>query len=389
MSRYLLRTTIVIAILVPRNAFAEDTKLLARKMLQANRDYQASIVSLEVQFKQAAPGFPHMRQRPDCLFTWVKSGSQEVVYTDPEYAYGKKWRRLWQAWSGKEAITASYFSFDTNCVAEVVYEKAFPDSFFSFVAFPVALGWRFPPARGSSLQGQSLVSLMQNADHSQIVSEVATVVVGEDRELEFPAVKWPLCRVPAPPGADASECEVTVWFDPANNWLPRKWTLYPVGWAPGQPLSKGTIPRSYAVIEFMSVPDPLLKRDRRFPKSIVSGTVDTVVSIRINEAIPQGVFEPDVSVGTKIVRNPRSRKPSKTFVGGEEGAKLNLKLHEQEMRFRYPERSTTENATQSAIDRVAVDASAVPRTEWFSVVVLSLSVLALPAAVVLRFRTST
>lgn len=378
---------LIILVCAASVAYGESSDVrLAQDIIRANRAYQASLVSLKVQFRQRYL-LPQSGQRelPACLFTWAGSGDQEVFYNDPQFDFeGGRWARVWSAFSRSGGVDVSYFTFDTSLMSQVTYSENMPDLLRQYSVPAFALGWRIRSGILNDLRGRTLVGLMENADPSTLVRENAQVLVENREYVEFPCVKWPLLRFDPNTGA---EHELVCWFDESRGWLPRMWLARPVHFDP-----QTVRPYGVAIPEFCSVDDPLQHSPRFFPKVILEyglpGMVTEIDTIDCNPDLPESLFEPDITDGAEIIRFAGSRRQLTTYAG-EEGELLNAGLKAKEFDFRHPgaDLVTANPAVPKTFTAGQASINASPRqSEWLSTFMLGFGGVLVLAIGFLRLR---
>ncbi len=383
---------------------AEDTAQLAKIILNANRDYESSVVSVQARFLRKTRDFGgRIRDEPEVELTWARSGKRVVLFSDPNFDYrGKRRPRLWCAWTGSEAINVFYYQFDPHRVSQVEYSQTFPDLIDEWAAPPMALGWTLRFSHADSVQGETLVSLIKKARHETITREPARLQVDKDEFIEFPAVKWPLLEYQ---NASGQMCTLTAWFDEQEMWLPRMWLVQVSENVTGRPAGQQVLLTFGAgVRSFTEIQDSLLKKPRRFPQetlfytfisnSLASITTSSISSVEINSTIPDSMFKPVLTEGAEVIHNAGTRRQVRNFVGGEDGENAAAEVRNQERLFRHPE--LAEAATSEPIATVSTTAAtplstgtvnAKPETgSYLTMVILCASCVAIVAAIWLRFR---
>lgn len=379
--------------LVSSDLRGDESQNTARNLLRRLRDYEASIQSLELQFRRHYIEFPGFETRaaPDCLYHWVMSGRRRVVFSDAEFDYGGRWARVWSAWNESQTADVSYFPSDSKRVKSVVYHDAPTGAWVTLSPVAFALGWQLRGFTANQFEGETLLSLMESANPADISEERARFRIGPHSIEEFPAVKWTLRRF-TPRKFDAGENQIehcfTAYFDRKNGWLPRAWTILPDGAQLGEPLQQGSQPFAVLVQEYMSTNDPLLKTKRLIPKVVIEclplhPTVSVIEVATVNAAVPRSVFEPHITPGAKITHNPGSRLEVTTY-SGENGERLN-----QELNARDSVSMNSDSLPEASVDHgdglmlaaATVDAGSPQTTDWLSFSVLVTAVCSLIGAV--------
>jgi len=330
----------------PASAQTDDPDLenVAQRIRRANREYESSISSLMVVSRetvlQTGDGFNEEERLGlefcPCRRTWARSGRQEVLFSDSDFSYEKRWLREWFSWDGKRSTSVDFFRHDPSRTHRATVEGVIPMELLEKTPFAQALGWRIRGETPFALKGVTIASLAERGKITDVSRETATFEIAPDEIVAFAAVKW---RFQTFTSSDGIEHELVAWFDQTVNWLPRAWEIRPIP-------SSDTVPpaatwQSYRVwtAEFDRFPDPLIPEGRWFPKRVVIQnklrTYDaTAESITVNDTVLPEVFKPPLTEGTEIIYDPRTRMELTTHVGGEAGRFLMLELLKKENEFR-------------------------------------------------------
>ena len=370
-------------------ANAEDLAALARQIIQSNRDYEASVVSLNVAYTSQPLLADHRLDpdRPLLNWTWAKSGRREVVFSDPTFTgYGLMQGRIWSAFDGANGMDVIFRSFDSQQAGRMQSVPGDTSHVTMLTCFALALGWRVPHC-------ESLVALMEQASPSELLHEPAKFRVGPGKFLERPAVKWTLKRFRVE--ERFPEHTVMAWFDPENDWLPCLIAVMPTMTLTTKPppsqLPEGSMPYTIAVERFLEIDDPILGHSRRFPKVVrmFGGfpSVMTATSVQVNVTPPESLFEPPVSPGTEIVRNAGSRSEQRDFVG-QNGEELHRLANEKETEFLSGKKPPLSSpaARKAAAGLGSVSAKPISRIWSLSTVMVCGSVVALILVAIKRLR---
>ena len=343
---------------------ADDLQAIGTKIRAANHDYYASVNTLHAEFTIDTNHFgPSPLDMPKGVVTWLRAGRKELLHTDPHYDYRNGDAKVWTAWNGKERVRLAFFNHDRNAVHQAAYSDVFPEEIRECCVPAIALGWRLRAFSPGTLNGQSIVALLEQADPSTISKETARILVGPDDYIEVSAYKWPIKRVlPEIPGG--STHTLTVWFDPENNWLPRMWTYYP-DLTPSGESPTDSQAFSAAIGDYIDVSDRLTGSSRRFPKTMYTyglGYQKCVLqSVSVNEPVPDSVFEPVLTPGAEIIRNEGTRREVRSTFGGPEGEKIQQEHHVRALAILNQEHpqppSTLASEKQISAGGPSVDAS--------------------------------
>jgi hypothetical protein len=359
----------------------EVAPAVAIEILQANRDYQASMTRAFVQFRQRWFKGTGDRAIPDCQFTWAKSGRREVFLNDPDFDFESgKWGRVWCSWNDSQGLELNYFSFDTSRVSTATHTQEMPDLLRGYSAPTLALGWKL---RGWSLHtfdGENLVGLMEKANTNSLTRESLRILVGDNEFAEFACVRWPLLRFTP---KDSVEHELVAHFDEGRAWLPRMWHIKPLVFDPQTAQLYGV-----AIKEFTTTRDSLLGHDRFFPRVIIEyggiNMLTEVETVQVNENLSDALFSPEITDGAKIIHFPGTRRQLVTY-GGEDGEKLFDDFNQRELQFKHPEHAARATASETQPVADAVDATPV-HSEFVSKFALAIACVLFVVVAVSRFR---
>lgn len=316
-----------------------DTSVLAARIIRANRDYESSLASLHVEYltKGGDFAFKPANGRPiprelDCRWTYARSGRREVLFSALE-DYHRNSARNWAAFDGSRGTTLSFAVSDPQLVDRMDLASGQRPLEVEHALIPRTLGW--------SCHGfGSIVALMEKADHRDITHEPARFWLGKNEQQVFPGVKWVLKRFRD--RADWPEHELAVWFSEPHGWLPRAIQVQPLGTFPKNKdgvivLPEGCRVHQLAVLDYMTVNDPVMQKPRFFPQKIcdfmLRWRITEVNTVSVNEGIPGELFEPTATAGAMIVREPGTPREQREFVGGDDGERLHRELTEKNREF--------------------------------------------------------
>jgi hypothetical protein len=146
--------------------------------------------------------------------------------------------------------------------------------------------------------------------------------------------------------------DLTASFDAAHGFLPRRISVRPSKedsrfWEDersGKVASRDNWSVDLEVLEFQNVPDPILGRERWFPREcrFLGNTAEfriVVDDVAINAAIPNKSFRPELEFGTEVAEGPpRLGEQLRTYiVGGEPALDALMKKRLEEARaLNYP-----------------------------------------------------
>lgn len=316
-------------------ATAEDLSALAKQIIQANRDYEASVVSLAVTYTVQPLLIDHQNdtKRKSLDWTWAQSGQREVVFTNPAFrGYGLDVARRWSAFDGSDGIDVAFWAFDPQ-LAERMQMIHSDTSTVAKLAVPAgALGWAVPNC-------ESLVAMLEQANSNELLRESTKYMVGPNAFVERPTVKWVLKRFRL--RETFPENTVIAYFDPAHDWLPCQIEIIPTilltAASPPKELPEGTTPYAMVVEKYIEAEDPVVGRPRYFPGTIrMYGSTPSLIttsSVRLNVGVEESLFSPPTSPGTLIVKNAGSRNEQREFVG-RDGEELHTLAGQKEVEFR-------------------------------------------------------
>ncbi len=316
-------------------AKAEDLVALAKQIIQANRDYEGSVVSLAVTYTVQPLLTDHQPdpKRQSLDWTWAKSGQREVVFTNPAFVgYGLSIARLWSAFDGSDGIDVAFWAFDSQLAARMQMVHRDTSSVAKLAVPAGSLGWTVPHC-------ESLVAMLEQANSNELLRESTKYMVGPNKFVERPAVKWVLKRFQL--RETFPEHTVIAYFDPAHDWLPCQIEIIPTmlltAVLPPKELPEGTTLYAMVVEKYIEAEDPVVGRPRYFPGTIrVYGSPPSLIttnSVRFNAGVEESMFSPPVSPGTLIVKNAGSRNEQREFVG-RDGEELHSLAGQKEEEFR-------------------------------------------------------
>lgn len=370
-----------------------DRQSIAAAIRRANRDNHNSLDSVTVRYSRdlvdvsSRAGSELSLALAPYVLTWAKSGRREVLFSDPQFDYGRKWGRRWLSWDGRRSMHATFFRHNPQQMSVLDHESCLPPPFVELSACSLALGRSLNVLGMRSLRGLSLVSVLEQAPMSGISTDTRVLGDSETAAEESPAIRWELHECVNPVG---QPLRVVAWFDEQRDWLPRKWELQHLGDADGSGEDRPPY-FSITVLRFRQVRDPLRNALRWFPDRMVLAselrTYEVIVhNAVINGAVDESLFEPPVSEGTELLHDHGTVRQVRTWVGGEQGQRLNRRLHEREMAFLGISDSSNAAEFEGDSSGAAAGATAADGREIGSWLALIGAVLALVPVLIWRWR---
>ncbi len=321
-ARYLRNVLTAASILVAGIGNAEDNLAVIERNLA---EQYSSIRSVEVQFRviaMAPAEGPLSQENLDraVRWEWLIDGAKKLIRSDPQRIADGQSYLEWYSFDGVKAYEASCYQADGSKLETIRIRSAINRSYFHRAVPSAMLGLHVGNCDSNTLDWLS----RRTAETVQDLG-IERIRDRDCRKVQFDNV----------PVGGKFLTRAIVWFDSTVDWLPCKLQWGPRRLAERPPevasskqpmvltLAPGETIGRIEVTEYFRVEDPLLGRERWFPKraQVAMGNVATVFQIDkvvLNQSIEGTRFIPTPVPGTQV-DDQTSGQPTLVLHGGEEG----------------------------------------------------------------------